>query len=284
MIDYNGQIYSDNDRTLSIKDNGFYYGFGVYETLYLTNFQIAFYQEHIQRFKNCLGFFGISLTEGFFDTLKDRMKKLIQMEGTKEGRLRLTFSTGTSTLLAPEPDKFTSTLSIQKIESKKESIDLYLSSHKKQYPSFFPPFVKYTSNYPSILSYQEAHKNGYDEGLLLTQNHLIAEGSFCNFFWIDPQGQIKTPALSCSILDGVTRSKLLEAANLIGLKVHEGEYLSTELDVCTRAFISSSTRGLLPVKRLHHRTLDISFVEKVNQWTSQYEELLQESLRQWNTK
>jgi branched-subunit amino acid aminotransferase/4-amino-4-deoxychorismate lyase len=278
MIDYNGQIFSDDDKILSAKDNGYFYGLGVYETLFVTRSQVAFYPEHIQRFKSCTGFFGIYLSDAFYSSLKDRMQKLIQIEDVKEGRLRLTFSTGTSTLLTPEPSRFTSTLSVQKIESKKESIDLYLSSYKKQYPSIFPSFVKYTANYPSLLSYQEANKNGFDEGLLLTQNNLIAEGSFCNFFWIDQQGHIKTPALSCSILDGVTRSKLLEAAKLIGLEICEGEYLSTELEVCTRAFISSSTRGLLPVKRVHHRTLDISLSEEIFQWTRKYEELLEKSL------
>lgn len=282
MIDYNGTLYPDDSPLLAAKDIGFYYGLGLYETFYVRDKKVAFFEDHMNRFFTSVNYFNYQLPENFSENLKNRIKQLLDHESTTDARLRLTFSQGNTPILQPDKEKTTSILSLQPISTYAKAIKLMVSEIRKPYPAIFPAHVKYTANIYSLYSYREAQRNQFDEGVLLTQNGLIAEGSFCNVFWLDRNGLIKTPSTSCSILDGVTRIKLLQAAQNAGITIERGEYLENELDLCEELYISSSTRGIIPVKILGERIFPEGFSENVQKIKQEYEKLLQESLNEWH--
>ncbi|MEM7179361.1 MAG: aminotransferase class IV [Spirochaetota bacterium] len=281
MLDYNGELFPDSHPVLSAKDIGFHYGLGLYETFYVKNRKVAFFEEHLKRFYLSTDYFQYKLAGDFSTQLLRRIQRLLDSEEVTDARLRLTFSQGATALLQPDPEKFSSVLSVQKIYSHSRSVRMMLASIRKPYPSIYPPHVKYTSNTYSIYSYMEAIRNGFDEGVLVTQNDLIAEGSFCNLFWVDVHGQLKTPAVSCSILDGVTRSKLLQAAENVGVTIEIGEYHRNDLDTCKELYISSSTRGILPVRQLDGRTFSEEYSLQVQKVSEAYLDLLHKSLEDW---
>ncbi|MCX7999673.1 MAG: aminotransferase class IV, partial [Leptospiraceae bacterium] len=151
---------------------------------------------------------------------------------------------------------------------------------RKPYPNPLPSYLKLSANFYSTYSYREAKQKGFDEALLLTTNELITEGSYCNLFWIY-KNECFTPSLSSSILEGITRSKIIEASIIEHIPIQEGEFPLSLLERANSIFISSSTRGLIPVTRLNEKVFPIVTYEKVERIKARYEIMLQESLKKW---
>jgi para-aminobenzoate synthetase/4-amino-4-deoxychorismate lyase len=86
--------------------------------------------------------------------------------------------------------------------------------------------------------------DGLDEVLFLNERGELTEGSRTNLF-IRKNGRLVTPPLSCGLLNGVLRSKLLES----GECEEEILYLQ-DLDVPANVFLGNSLRGLIPATRV----------------------------------
>ena len=277
MIDLNGSIVSEDTLPFSPLDASAYYGFSVYETFYVKNSKVAFFEEHYNRLKNSCEYFQFPTPT--IGDLKLRIKNLISKTAVEHGRLRLIVSPGNiSELLSPK--SITSIIKIEQITSIPNDIKLLITSIRKPEPAIFPPFVKISSNIVSLLSYREAKLNGYDEGIMLTTQNHISEGSYCNLFWTF-NNELHTPSLDSSILEGVTRNKIIEVCNTLNIKINDNKYLSKELESCENLYISSSTRGLLFVSKLNNRIFTKDTFHKSNELKNLYEELQKESFEKW---
>ena len=80
-------------------------------------------------------------------------------------------------------------------------------------------------------------------------DNLVTEASTSNVFVIRRQSLI-TPPLSDLILPGITRHLVIEMALTIGLDVIEEPIRVDSLPDADGVFVSSSTRGLMPIVEL----------------------------------
>jgi branched-chain amino acid aminotransferase len=115
-------------------------------------------------------------------------------------------------------------------------------------------FAKTGGNYAASLhSYTKTIQAGCDQTLWLDETHqFIEEMSGMNFMCIR-RGELHTPALTDTILDGVTRRSVLEIARDSGLKVIEGKICIEELlkeienQDCTEAFVCGTASVICPI-------------------------------------
>ena len=63
-------------------------------------------------------------------------------------------------------------------------------------------------------------------------------------------GEVRTPPLEVGILDGITRAKVLGLCRDNGMRLVEVRMFPAELRAAEEAFITSATRGVLPVTRI----------------------------------
>ncbi|GAB0153118.1 MULTISPECIES: D-amino acid aminotransferase [Marinobacterium] len=105
--------------------------------------------------------------------------------------------------------------------------------------------IKSTGLLPNILVLQQAREAGADEALLV-RDGLLSEGTSCNLFLVR-QGVIYTPKRSSEILGGTTRELILELAAENGIPYQEVDLRPDELAGADEVWISSSTRGVVPV-------------------------------------
>ena len=89
--------------------------------------------------------------------------------------------------------------------------------------------------------YERAHEQGFDEVLLLNERGEVAELTSANIFAVEGD-HVWTPPLSSGCLPGVTRAVLLELG-----RVEERALFPSDLESASEVFVSSTTRGLLPV-------------------------------------
>ncbi len=107
--------------------------------------------------------------------------------------------------------------------------------------------IKTISLLPNILARQEAAEKGAAEAILIEDDGFITEGSSSNFFIFDKSGVLKTHHLSNRILGGITRDGILKVARAAGMSVEENPFTLNDVMACRGAFVSSTTKHILPV-------------------------------------
>lgn len=114
------------------------------------------------------------------------------------------------------------------------------------------PQVKAVSYLAASLARREAHRQGADEALLTDQRGMVLEGSYSNVFAVI-RGVLVTPPLEAGILAGVTRAVTLDVAGAEGLALEERPLSVTELVEADEAFLTASTREIVPLVRVAGR-------------------------------
>lgn len=107
--------------------------------------------------------------------------------------------------------------------------------------------IKSVNLLPNVLAKQQACEAGAFETWFVDGDGAVTEGTSCNAWIVDAEGQIRTRALSNHILHGVTRAALLRLAAERQMKVVETPFSVADVKAAREAFISSATNPAVPV-------------------------------------
>jgi branched-chain amino acid aminotransferase len=99
---------------------------------------------------------------------------------------------------------------------------------------------------PNLAILEEARANGFDEAILLNERGEVCECVSANLF-VAEGSKVWTPPLDSGCLAGVTREILLSEVRLDGVSIAEKTLYPEDLERSGEVFITSTTRGLLPV-------------------------------------
>ena len=106
----------------------------------------------------------------------------------------------------------------------------------------------------SILAKAEAHRDGYDEAVLLDPSGYVSEGSGENIF-IYSKGKLHTPTLSSSNLDGITRDAVIKICMELDIGIEERNITRDELYIAEEVFLSGTAAEITPVREIDGRTI-----------------------------
>ena len=108
------------------------------------------------------------------------------------------------------------------------------------------PGVKTISYAVNMAAQRTARARGADDAILVGLGGELLEAPTANLWW--RTGDIlHTPSLEVGILAGITRAVVAGLAPILGLKVLDGVYTAEDLAAADEAFLSSSTREIMPV-------------------------------------
>ena len=137
----------------------------------------------------------------------------------------------------------------------KDGVDACVSSWNKINPNTVPFMAKASGNYLSAtLVAMEAKQNGYDEGILLDSMGMVSEGAGENIFMVK-DGNLYTPPLSSSILDGITRDAVMKIAESFKLSVIETEIPREQLYIADELFFTGTAVEITPIKSVDKITI-----------------------------
>jgi 4-amino-4-deoxychorismate lyase len=108
------------------------------------------------------------------------------------------------------------------------------------------PGVKTISYAVNMAAQRAARARGADDALLVGLGGELLEAPTANLWWRTGH-TLHTPSLDLGILAGITRTVLRELAPGLGLKILEGVFTAEDLAAADEAFLSSSTREIMPV-------------------------------------
>jgi len=105
----------------------------------------------------------------------------------------------------------------------------------------------------SILAKWEAKKSGYEESILLDSDGYVAEGTGENVF-IVRKGILKTTPLT-SILDGITRSSVMQLASEKKIAIAEERFTRDDMYIADEIFLTGTAAEITPVRELDDRQI-----------------------------
>ncbi len=135
-------------------------------------------------------------------------------------------------------------------EGLRQGIDVIVSSWQRMAPNTFPAMAKIGGQYiNSQLIAMEAHDRGAAEGLALSVEGYVSEGSGENIFVVR-DGVLYTPPLHASLLPGITRGFVIQLARDLGYEVREEPVAREMLYLADEIFLTGTAAEITPVRRV----------------------------------
>jgi branched-chain amino acid aminotransferase len=129
-------------------------------------------------------------------------------------------------------------------------IDVCVSSWRRSSPGTIPTMAKIGGAYMnSQLIKMEAIVNGFSEGIALDENGYISEGSGENVFLVY-ENVVYTPAITNSILAGVTRKSIIQLSKDLGYEVQETNLMREMLYIADEVFFSGTAAEITPIRSI----------------------------------
>ena len=124
------------------------------------------------------------------------------------------------------------------------------------------PHVK-TTDYIMAVWLQPWMKENNADDILYHNNGLITECPRSNFFMITKENILVTPKEK--ILHGITRKKIITIAKKLGIEIQERDIQLNEITEIKEAFITSSTKRMLPICKIDDYKLDDLYTSGIMQ-------------------
>ncbi|URJ29456.1 branched-chain amino acid transaminase [Blochmannia endosymbiont of Camponotus modoc] len=259
FIWFNGEIVPWQEAKVHVMSHALHYGSSVFEGMRCYNSHkgpvIFRHREHIQRLYNSAKIYRMPISWSI-DDLMEACRIIIRKNNLIDAYIRpLVFIGNVGMKINPTPGYATdiaiaafSWLPYLGENSLKQGIDVMVSSWNRVPANTLPSTAKAGGNYlSSMLISNEAHRNGYQEGIGLDIYGYISEGAGENLFQVK-NNILLTPPCASSILPGVTRDAIIKLAVNIGLKVQEQVLPRESLYIADEIFMSGTAAEITPVR------------------------------------
>jgi branched-chain amino acid aminotransferase len=254
-----GEFVDWEDATVHVLTHGLHYGTGIFEgaRCYDTENGSAIFrwEDHLERLYDSGKPYDIEIPYEP-EELTEATTELIRREDLDSCYIRPIAFYGYEELgLNPEECPISVAIAVWPWgaylgeEALQDGVDVAVSSWRKYASSQIPTNAKTTGTYVnSALASIEAKGNGYTEAIVLNKEGNVAEGPGENIFLVR-DGEIYTPGLAESILDGITRQTVITLAEDLGYTVHEDATISRgELYTAEELFFSGTAAEVTPIR------------------------------------
>jgi aminodeoxychorismate lyase len=253
----NGRFVRRDRASVSVFDRGFLYGDGLFETMRVHQGRLFVPALHLRRLKAGAEFLRIEIPLTLREL--DRFaRELVRRNRARDAVLRVNLSRGIGLRgYGPSGNETPTVVMSLHVAARPEEEPtvrrLATSSHRVNAGD---PLLRHkTSNkLAHVLACAEAADAGADEALLLNTDGHVAEAASANVFWIRGR-EVRTPALDCGALPGITRGLVMEWSAALGLRVRECHAKPRELVAADAVFITLSSMGVVEAVSLDGRRL-----------------------------
>jgi branched-chain amino acid aminotransferase len=260
-VNVNGRVFDQEHAVISVFDHGFLYGEGVYETWRTYNGQPFLFDRHMRRLRNSSGMIALAvpLTD---EQLDARCRETIRAAALdEEAYVRVLVTRGIGELsydltgcpspsivvivkphVAPPPEVYD------------RGVKVAIVPIIRNHPGTVSPLIKSNNLLNNALAMQEAVRRGAFEGVMRNYRGELAECTTANLF-IVKNGEVLTPPLDAGLLPGITREFVLEIGADKAIPVRETVLHDADLFGADEAFLTSSTRELVPIVQADDRRI-----------------------------
>ncbi len=264
FINLNGQIVSKDEAKISIFDHGFLYGASIYESIRTYGGRPFLLKHHLERLEFSARGIHLKLPLSIPE-IKAEILKTVNAASYPEATIRLMITRGEGGIgYAPDlcgtPNYVILVFPLEPPpkEIYERGVELALVATRRNLPEALDPAIKSGNLLNQMLAWNEAQGQDAYEALMLNFRGELAECTMCNFFLVKKQ-VLKTPALECGILQGVTRQLILEIARESNIQAEETILFPRDLFQADEVFLTVTSREIIPVVRCDHREIGSGF-------------------------
>lgn len=242
----NGSFVAEQDASILISDLSVQRGYGIFDYFRTVRRLPVFLDDHLDRFYHSAAFMNLPVETGR-DQLKALIMELIEKNNLPDSGIRMTLTGGYSPNgYTPAKPNLLITQSLFSFDEDAFSRGISLVTHDYQRQL---PQVK-TIDYLQAIYLQPFILERQADDVLYRQQSSLRECPRANFFVVTENDEVLTPAHN--ILKGVTRKKILAFNDL---NVKETDIQLQDLQHIKEAFITSSTKEVLPVLKIDGKTV-----------------------------
>jgi branched-chain amino acid aminotransferase len=249
---------------VAVFDHGFLYGEGVYETLRTYGGQPFLFDRHMRRLRKSASMLALSVPPANAE-IDRRFRETMTAAGIgapgREAYLRILVTRGIGELTYDPAACGDPTIVIiakphvdPPVEAFERGVMVALVDIVRNHPGSVNPLIKSNNLLNNALAMQEAFRRGAFEGVMRNYRGELAECTTANLFVVR-NGEALTPPLDAGLLAGITREYLFEVGADVGIAVREQPLRDADLLGADEAFLTSTTRELVPIVRVDSHTI-----------------------------
>ncbi|NND32367.1 MAG: hypothetical protein HKN76_07215 [Saprospiraceae bacterium] len=241
----NGELVDANKARIMVHDLGLLRGYGIFDFFPVRDGKALFEEDYFNRFYRSADLMNLEVPVSRAD-LSERVRDLSVKNGITSGYVKLVltggnaidgFTPGINNLyILQHPD-------IPQVADQYENgVILLFQRYLKDQPQ-----IK-TLNYSNALVHRHILQANNALDILYHDGRYIRETSRANFFIVDQENQIHTSL--DYVLSGITRKHVISVIKAAGLIVQEAPLPIHRILNAAECFITSTTKGILPVIRI----------------------------------
>ena len=179
LASVDGRITPTAEATIGLEDDGLYRGDGAFEVIRLYGGKPFALVDHLDRLERSAAAIELGFDRG---ALESEIGALLEQAGAVEGQLRLIVTRGGRRIAATEP-----------IPDHPETLSLATVTYC---PTVILNGVKSLSYAANMQATRIAKGQGADEAVLVRPDGTVLEPPTSAVFWVSPEGELRTPALT----------------------------------------------------------------------------------------
>ena len=262
---FNGQLVPHESATIHVLSHVVHYGTSVFEGIrcYKTKSGSAVFRlkEHMQRLVDSAKIYRMEIPYSV-DELEAAVLETIQVSGLESCYIRPVVFRGQGPMgVNPLKNPVETVIAVWEWgaylgpEALENGVSVHVSSWNRMAPNTFPSLAKAGGNYINAgLAKMDAVLNGYEEGIMLSVDGYVSEGSGENLFLVK-DGKIITPPDSLSILPGITRNSVVRLARDLGYEVQEKLVAREALYLADEVFFTGTAAEITPIRSIDKHTI-----------------------------
>ena len=258
----NGQFVDAEQARISVFDQGFLYGDGIYETFRSIGERLYQFPQHFDRLVQSAEALSYPLTftrQG----LEEMLLELRRRNGLEDAYYRIMITRGKGQIgFQRNLDNDLTCLVVGREfqgfdpACYEQGIALKVARTRRNAPEAINPKIKSISNLNSLLGKLEAKAANAFEVIMLNNKGDLCEGSASNIFWTRNRW-VFTPDASTGLLEGVTRATIMRLCEeRLNLRVIPGEFRLQDLKFSDEVFITSTSLEVMPVVQVDEFTIN----------------------------
>ncbi len=259
LVYINGEYKPLSQANISVLDQGFLLGDGVFDVVSAWRGTIFKLDEHLDRFFQSLQ--AARLTTALTrDEWRQAIIETARRNELRDATIRFIVTRGVAKQVVADPRDYDPTIIIwappyiflADEEKRHSGIRLFISHLRSFTPDTLDPRYKCLDRLHFQLAKIEALEAGYDDVIWLSADGYVSEGPASNVFLVR-QGTLYTPGRQ--VLRGITRQTFLDLAREAGIPAVEGDVTAFDLYSADEVFTCSTAGGALAVREVAGRLL-----------------------------
>jgi 4-amino-4-deoxychorismate lyase len=243
-------INGQQAERISIRDRGFQYGDGCFETIRVLSNKPILWSAHLKRLKHACKTLQLSVN---FELLQSEITQLLQGNKTADVILKIIVTRGEGGRGYTPPEHANCTRIIQLIDyvaaDTRTGARVVVCQHRLSSNSLLGG-IKHLNRLDQVIASAQIPAD-FDEGLCLDEQGSVIEGCRSNLL-LAIDNQLVTPDLGKSGVEGIMLNYLIDKFQVLDTRVLRKTISLRELKTASEIFLCNSVLGIWPVAEIEN--------------------------------